>query len=217
MKTSSEENHPNTASQLTRRQFVTSAGVSVLGATLLRPSFVTGAEANSKIDIGLIGCGGRGKWIADLFLKNGNYNLVGLADYFQERVDEAGEKFGVPASRRYTGLFGYRKLLEQKLDALVIQSPPYFHPMQAADAVEAGKHVYCAKPIAVDVPGCLTMEESGRRASAKKLCFLVDFQTRANASYQEAIRQVKEGIIGQLISGEATYLCGRLSAPCPKC
>ncbi len=208
MKTPSQENQLNTASHLTRRQFVAGAGVSVLGATLLRPSLVAGAEANSKIDIGLIGCGGRGKWIADLFLKNGNYNLVGLADYFQDRVDEAGEKFGVPATRRYTGLFGYRKLLEQKLDAVVIESPPYFHPMQAADAVEAGKHVYCAKPIAVDVPGCLTMEESGRRASARKLCFLVDFQTRANASYQEAIRSVKEGMIGPLISGEATYLCG---------
>jgi predicted dehydrogenase len=74
--------------------------------------------------------------------------------------------------------------------------------------VDAGKHVYCAKPIAVDVPGCLTMEQSAARATAKRLCFLVDFQTRANASYQEAIRRVKDGMIGKLVSGEATYICG---------
>jgi len=197
-----------TTPRFTRRQFVATAGVSALGITLLRPDLVTGAEANSKIDIGLIGCGQRGKWIADLFLKNGNYNLVAVADYFADRANEAGDKFGVSANHRYTGLNGYRKLLEQKLDAVVIESPPYFHPIHAAAAVEAGKHVYCAKPIAVDVPGCLTMEESGRRATAKKLCFLVDFQTRANKSYQQAVRNVKEGMLGKLVSGEATYICG---------
>ena len=193
---------------VSRRDFISGTGAAALSLSLLKPGSVWGAEANSKIDIGLIGCGGRGKWIADLFLKDGSYNLVAVADYFRERVDEAGEKFGVPEQHRYTGLSGYHRLLEQKLDAVVIESPPYFHPIQAADAVDAGKHVYCAKPIAVDVPGCLTIEESARRASAKKLCFLVDFQTRANASYQEAIRRVKEGMIGKLVSGEATYICG---------
>ena len=87
-----------------------------------------GAEANAKIDIGLIGCGGRGKWIADLFQKNGGYNLVAVADYFQDHADEAGEKFNVPAANRYTGLSGYRKLLEQKLDAVVIESTALFPP-----------------------------------------------------------------------------------------
>lgn len=202
------EASPPASSHLTRRQFVGRAGTSVLGATLLAPHLVGGAEANSKIDIGLIGCGGRGKWIADLFLKDGNYHVVAVADYFKDRADEAGEKFGVAAAGRHTGVYGYRKLLEQKLDAVVIESPPYFHPMQAADAVEAGKHVYCAKPIAVDVPGCLTMAESGRRASAKKLCFLFDFQTRANPVYQQAVQHVKAGMIGKLVSGEATYICG---------
>jgi predicted dehydrogenase len=185
-----------------------STGLSVVGATLLKPGLVFGAEANSKIDIGLIGCGQRGKWIADLFIKNGSYNLVGVADYFADRVNEAGEKFGVPAERRFTGLNGYRKLLEQKLDAVVIESPPFFHPIQAADAVSAGKHVYCAKPIAVDVPGCQTMAESGRRATANKLVLLIDFQTRANPAYQKAVQNVKNGMIGKLVSGEATYICG---------
>jgi len=193
---------------VSRRHFIAGTGAAALGFTVLSPQLVGGAEANSKIDIGLIGCGGRGKWIADLFVKNGNYNLVALADYFQDRVDDAGKKFNVPAERRFVGLSGYQKLLEQKLDAVVIETPPYFHPQQAADAVAAGKHVYLAKPIAVDVPGCLSIGDSGRRATEKKQCFLVDFQTRANASYQEAVRRVKSGMIGKLVSGEATYICG---------
>lgn len=205
MQTPSQATPP---SGLNRRQFVTSTAASVVGATLLRPGLLGGAEANSKINIGLIGCGGRGRWIADLFVKNGGYNVVAVADYFQDRADEAGQKLGVPAERRYSGLNGYRKMLEQKLDAVVIQSPPFFHPQQAAEAVDAGKHVYMAKPIAVDVPGCLSVEESGKRASEKKLCYLVDFQTRANAAYQQAVKHVKDGMIGKLVSGEATYICG---------
>jgi myo-inositol 2-dehydrogenase / D-chiro-inositol 1-dehydrogenase len=180
----------------------------VLAATILKPSLVAGADANSKINIGLIGCGGRGKWIADLFVKNGGYNFVALADYFQDHADQAGEKLKVPAGMRFSGLSGYKKLLEQKLDAVVIESPPYFHPEQAAAAVAAGKHVYVAKPIAVDVPGCLTIGESGKKATAKKLCFLVDFQTRANKLYQDAVKAVHEGEIGQLVSVEANYQCG---------
>lgn len=193
---------------LKRREFIASTGVTALGAALLPSPLALGAQANNKIDIGLIGCGGRGKWIADLFVKNGGYNLVAVADYFKDRVDEAGERFGVPENSRFTGLNGYRKMLERKLDAVVIQSPPYFHPQQAADAVAVGKHVYCAKPIAVDVPGCVSIEQSGKQATASGLTFLVDFQTRANAHYQKAIAMVKEGQIGKLRTGEATYFCG---------
>src|SRR5262245_45457549 len=113
------QNSPAGSGQsISRRHFISGTGTAALGLSLLKSELVWGAEANSKIDIGLIGCGGRGKWIADLFVKDGNYNLVALADYFQDRVDEAGKKFGVPEQHRYTGLSGYRKLLEQKLDAV---------------------------------------------------------------------------------------------------
>ncbi len=195
------------STSITRRRFIAGTGASVLAFTVLKPGLARAAEANSKIDIGLIGCGGRGKWLADLFLKNGGYNLVAVADYFQDHADEAGEKFKVPAASRYTGLSGYHKLLQQKLDAVVIETPPYFHPEHAAAAVEAGKHVYVAKPIAVDVPGCLTMAESGKKATAKKLCFQVDFQTRANKLYQDAVKAVHGGEVGKIVSVEANYQC----------
>jgi predicted dehydrogenase len=206
--TTSEKEHGKTdTAPITRRRFIAGTGASVLAFTVLKPGLVRAAEANSKIDIGLIGCGGRGKWIADLFMRNGGYNLVAVADYFQDHADEAGAKFNVPAANRYTGLSAYRKLLEQKLDAVVIESPPYFHPEHAAAGVDAGKHVYLAKPIAVDVPGCLTVAESGTKATMKKLCFQVDFQTRANKLYQDAVKAVHDGEIGKIVSVEANYQC----------
>jgi predicted dehydrogenase len=156
----------------------------------------------------VIGCGGRGSWIADLFQKHGGYEITAAADYFQDRVDELGGKLQVAAERRFTGLEGYRRLLESDVDAVVIESPPYFHPRQASDAVEAGKHVYLAKPVAVDVPGCRTVEESGRKATEKGKCFLVDFQTRTDPLYREAVKRAQYGDIGRLVCGEATYFCG---------
>ena len=193
---------------LNRRQFLASTGVATAGFTLLQPGLAFSDEANRKLDLGLIGCGNRGQWIAKLFADSGRFNWVAGADYFPEKVDQFGEKFGVLAARRFSGLSGYKKLLEQKLDAVVIESPPYFHPEQAAAAVEAGKHVYLAKPIAVDVPGCRTVEASAEKATARKLCFLVDFQTRAHPSYQEAVKRVQEGQIGKLISADAVYVTG---------
>ncbi len=203
-----ETSDPHQRSPLTRRQFLATAGASALSLAVAQPGLARGAESESKINIGLIGCGGRGTWIADLFLKNGHYNLAAVADYFPDKAEAAGEKFQVDKARRFTGLSAYRRLLEEKLEAVVIESPPYFHPEHAAAAVEAGKHVYCAKPIAVDVPGCQTMAESGRKATEKKLVFLVDFQTRAHPSYQEAVRVVHGGGIGRIISGEAGYQTG---------
>ena len=181
------------------------AGTAAASLAILKPQQIAGADANSKITLGLIGCGGRGSWIANLFQKHGGYQLLAVADYFQDRVDAVGDRFQVPAARRFTGLSAYRKLLERKPDAVVIQSPPYFHPEQAAAAVEAGCHVYVAKPIAVDVPGCQSIAASGRKATDNKRVFLVDFQTRANPLYQEALRRVHGGDIGRIVCGEATY------------
>ena len=190
---------------LSRRRFLADTGAAALAFTAIRPELVRGTTANGKVDIGIVGCGGRGTWIAQLFQKHGGYNVVAGADYFADRVQAFGEKTGVPAARRFTGLSGYRRLLEQKLDAVAIESPPYFHPAQAADAVAAGKHVYLAKPVAVDVPGCTSIEESGRQATANRLCFLVDFQTRANPFFIEALQRVHGGGIGRFAFGEATY------------
>ncbi len=190
---------------ITRRKFLATTGAAAIGFTVLKPALVRAAEANSKVDLGVIGCGGRGAWIAELFAKNGNYNVVAVADYFPDRVEGIGGKLNIPPERRYTGLSGYKRLLEQKVDAVAIETPPYFHPQQAAAAVAAGKHVYLAKPVAVDVPGCQSIAESGRKATEKKLAFLVDFQTRAMPAYQEVIGRIHKGDLGKLVTVYAEY------------
>ena len=187
-----------------RRAFLAGTAAATL-LTALKPSLIFGAQASSKIELGLIGCGGRGNWIAGLFAETGLYKFVACADYFQDRADAVGEKFQIASSRRHTGLSGYKRLLESKVDAVVIETPPYFHPQQASDAVDAGKHVFLAKPIAVDAPGCLTIAEAGKRATARKLVFLVDFQTRANEHYRKAVQMVRNGDIGRIVMGEAHY------------
>jgi predicted dehydrogenase len=189
---------------LPRRAFLAHAAAA--GAfTILSPKTVFGTEANSTVELGLIGCGGRGSWIAGLFAETGLYRFAACADYFQDRVDAAGQKFGVPAAKRFPKLSGCQRLLEQKLDAVVIETPPFFHPEQALAAVSAGKHVFLAKPIAVDAPGCQTIAEAGRLATARKQVFLVDFQTRANPLYREAAARVHKGDIGSLVMAEAHY------------
>jgi predicted dehydrogenase len=194
----------NSRPQIPRRAFLASAATAT-AVTVMKPSLVFGAEANSLLEIGLIGCGGRGSWIANLFADSGKYRLVACADYFQDKADAVGEKHKIEPSRRYTGLSGYKRLLESKLDAVVIETPPYFHPQHAADAVDAGKHIYLAKPIAVDAPGCQVIAAAGQRATAKKQVFLVDFQTRADEHFREAIGQVHKGAMGPLVMAEAWY------------
>ncbi|MCY2992836.1 MAG: Gfo/Idh/MocA family oxidoreductase [Planctomycetota bacterium] len=189
-----------------RRGFL--AGTAAIGLTIIQPERVTGTQANAKIKLGLVGCGGRGNWIADLFVQHGGYEFVGTADYFADRAAGSANRLKVPVAQSFSGLSGYKRLLDTKPDAIVIESPPYFHPEQSLAGVNAGCHVYCAKPTAVDVPGCLTIAEAGRLGTAKQRCVLIDFQTRANEFYREAIRLVHEGDIGPVVSAEAVYYCG---------
>ncbi len=196
-------NHDSRQVSVDRRTFV--AGMGAAGLLAATPALALGYQANSKLEVGLIGCGGRGNWLTKLFQDTGKYQWVACADYYQDRVDATGDALGIGADRRYSGLAGYKRLLDSKLDAVVIETPPYFHPEQAAAAVDAGKHVFLAKPIAVDVPGCLSVADSGKLATQKKLVMLVDFQTRANELYREALRRVRAGDIGKLVMGEAHY------------
>jgi predicted dehydrogenase len=201
-------------SGLNRREFFAGAGSAVMAFSIMKPELVRGSQVNSKITVGSIGCGGRGTWIAGLMQKHGGYEISAAADYFADKVNKFGDTYNVPASRRFTGLKCFQRLLDAKVDAVAIESPPYFHAEQAAAAVEAGAHVYLAKPMAVDGPGCRSIEASARKAGEKNLAYLIDFQTRTDPFYQEAIRQVqKEGAIGRIVSGEASYVAG---SPWPK-
>jgi len=196
-----------------RREFLKAAAgaAATAGLAVVAPQAVRGFEANSKIQLGVIGCGGRGKWIAGLFAEDGRYQVSALADYFKDRVTAAGEKLGVPPDRRFIGLDGYKQLLQGKVDAVAIETPPCFHPEQAVAAIQAGKHTYIAKPIAVDVPGALAIPAAAGQVK-DRLSVLVDFQTRANEFYQGAFGKIKEGLIGKPVCGQAYYYAGRLGA-----
>ena len=208
MSTRSVQDHSACDEHFSRRNFLAGATAAAAGLLVVEPRQVAAAEANSKITLGLIGCGGRGNWIANLFQQHGGYQFVATADYFPDRAEAAAQRLGAAESHAFSGLSGYKRLLDARPDAIVIESPPYFHAEQALAGVDAGCHVYCAKPIAVDVPGCQTMAEAGRKGTEKNRVVLIDFQTRTSEFYQEAVRRVHAGDIGNVVSGEAVYYGG---------
>jgi myo-inositol 2-dehydrogenase/D-chiro-inositol 1-dehydrogenase len=199
--------------EISRRHFLAQASVGLAAISTTSLAIAQGSAANSKIRLGVVGCGKRGQWIANLFAQHGGYEIVGVADYFEAAVKSAVEKLKLPAATpTFTGLQCAEKMIAHGgLDAIAIISPPYFHPPQAQAAVAAGLNVYLAKPVAVDVPGCHSISASGAAARSKGKVFLVDFQTRTNEFFTEAIRRVHAGTIGDLCFGEATYHDGRLA------
>ena len=194
-----------------RRGFLkTAAGAAATaGLLIVKPGAVRGLEANSKVEVGVIGCGGRGAWLGELFNADGNAQVVAVHDYFKDRANGAGEKLGVDAARRHIGLDGFKALLAGKVEAVAVVSPPYFHPEQAVAAIEAGKHLYLAKPIGVDVPGVMAITNAAAKAKGK-LSVLVDFQTRVNEFYLGAVERIRAGLIGKPVCGQACFYNPRL-------
>jgi predicted dehydrogenase len=191
-----------------RREFLRTSAAGT-GILLLKPETVFGSTANSAIEVGIVGCGGRGNWIGPFFPEYAGARLVALADPFRDRLEDTSAKLKVDASRLYAGLDGYKELIASRVDAVVVESPPYYHPEQVAAAIAAGKHVFLAKPAAVDVSGCKSILASGEKAKGK-LSLLVDFQTRAQPVFQEAAARLRRGEIGQLVMGHVFYHTGRL-------
>ncbi|MCX7049564.1 MAG: Gfo/Idh/MocA family oxidoreductase [Candidatus Sumerlaeota bacterium] len=183
---------------LSRRKLTAAAAAVGSAFSIVKPAQVRGAAANSKIEIGIVGLGERGRWIAHLFDDHGGFKVVAVADYFPQVADEIGDILGVARTRRFSGLMGYRRLIESKVDAVILQTPPYAFPEHAAAAVNAGCHVYMAKPIACDTVGCLSIAESGRKAAEQKLVFFVDFQILASPLWQEAVRRIRAGELGKI-------------------
>ncbi len=199
-------------SGVSRRQFVKNmAAVPVVaaGTSLAAEAAAVPAPATRKLKLGLIGCGHRGTWITDFFLKHGGFVFTAVADYFQAAADACGQKLGVDPSRRFSGLSGYKKVIASGVDALVVEDVPCFYPEQVSAAIDAGCHVFVAKPFAIDVPGVMTMLATAKKATEKKLCFLVDYQLPTDPANQEVRRRVREGALGT----PAYFLSGGTSGP----
>ncbi len=167
-----------------------------------------GSKVQRKIKMGLVGCGGRGSWIAGHFQGHGGYEIVAVADYDQGRADQCGDKLGVAKGRRFSGLSGYQKVIESGIEAIVLQTPPCFFQHHAAAAVDAGLHVYMAKPVAVDVPGCLRVGSLGKAASAKQRVFLVDYQMPTDPVNLQVAERIWKGEMGPLAKLATVGVCG---------
>ena len=152
-----------------------------------------------KIKIGLIGCGGRGTWLAGLFKQHGGYDIHATADYFQASADQAGDALGVDKARRFSGLSAYQKLLASGAEAVIVVNIPRFHADHAHAAIEAGCHVYAAKPVAIDVPRALKVLAAGKLATEKKLVHLVDYQMPTDPVNIEVVKRIHGGALGRLM------------------
>jgi predicted dehydrogenase len=190
-------------SNVSRRNFLkrsatAASAVSVVNLGIARSAHAAGSDV---IKLGLVGCGQRGNWIAPLFQQHGGYEFHAVADYFQDRADSCGEALGVDANRRFSGLSGYKKVIDSGVDALVIITVPYCIAEMSAAGIDAGLHVYLAKPVAVDVPGCQSIGESCEKASQSQKVFLVDYQIPTdpnNGAVREALQQGKAGKLVRL-------------------
>lgn len=181
------------------------AGASVLSFTILKSALVKGTQANTRIEAGCIGLGGRGKMIAGMVQKHGGYQITAIADYFSHVAKAAGKQFKVDESRCFSGLSAYKKLLASKVDAVFLETPPYCFPDHVEAAVKAGCHVYIAKPLGCDIPGCLRISKMGQKATANKKVFLADFQTRTDPFYIEGVKRVQAGAIGKIAMLSSEY------------
>ncbi len=185
-------------SGVTRRGFISRAGAAALSFAVVSPSAVRGTAANSRMKAGVIGLGSRGRMIAGMLQKHGGYEITAVADYFEDVENAAGEQFAVPKERRFSGLSCYQGLIAADVDAVFMETPPYCFPEHVEAAVEAGRHVYIAKPLGCDVPGCLRIHKAAKKATAQRRVFLCDFQTRTDPLFIEGIRRVHDGAIGAI-------------------
>jgi predicted dehydrogenase len=201
---------------LDRRTFLKTssiaAGASALGLLPLKAAETAPARTR-KIKLGLVGCGGRGSWIANLFQQHGGYEFHAVADYFPDRADKCGNDLGVDRSRRFSTLSGYKRLIESGVGAVALEVPPYFFARHAQAAVDAGLHVYMAKPIAADVPGCLAIQQAANTATVKQRCFLVDYQMPTDPANIEVRKRILAGGLGKISQVSTIGICGGFADP----
>ena len=201
-----------------RRDFVKASATVAAGLTFVKPGAVFG---NDLVGVGIIGSGGRGSYIGREFLGVGGTRVVAIHDLFEdklaearERLDKVAEEKGVPKiadGMLFKGAEGYRQLVNTPgVDVVVITSPPYWHPDHFEAAVAAGKHCWLEKPVATDVHGTTRIEATGRKA-AGKVSVAVGFQGRYSEQYQEMVRRIHEGAIGDLVTAQTYYYSGDLN------
>lgn len=190
---------------LNRRSFL--GNTTLLGASLAAGSlFGQVGGGSKKIKVGLIGCGGRGNGAIQNFMDACKIlgieaELVATGDAFKDKAEAAGKKYGVPADKCYDGYDNYQKVIATDCDYVLMATPPAFRPVHFAAAVEAGKHCFIEKPVAVDPVGARSIIATGEKAKAKGLAVVTGTQRRHDLNYLRNKAKIEAGAIGEIKSG----------------
>ncbi|MCH2179270.1 MAG: Gfo/Idh/MocA family oxidoreductase [Mariniblastus sp.] len=211
-----------------RRRFIKSTAKTVVAGSLVgslvsQPSTAFGYHTgvDDKLRIGLVGCGGRGTGAVINALKaDSNSEVTAVADAFQDRIDVclkslgrnklAKDRMNVTPERQFTGFDCAKNLVDSDVDVVILATPPYFRPSQLRAAVEAGKHVFCEKPVAVDAPGVRHVEESCKMASEMGTSVVSGLCWRYDDGVRATMEQIQGGLIGDILTIQENYLTGTL-------
>jgi myo-inositol 2-dehydrogenase / D-chiro-inositol 1-dehydrogenase len=205
-----------------RRGFLKTSAVagSALATAIHFPHVANAAAAGDKIKIGWVGCGGRGTGAANQAL-NADSNLVmwSMGDIFQDKIDsgleslkkvqaKTPEKVNVSPERQFTGLDAFQKVLNSGVDVVLLTTSPGFRPQHIKAAVEAGKHVFAEKPMAVDAPGVRSVMESIKLAKQKNLALVDGFVWRWTNANREVYDKIHNGALGDILAVYSSYYTG---------
>lgn len=172
------------------------------------------AQGSDEIRVGVIGCGGRGTGAAQNVVNAApGVRIVALADAFQDRLDRSRkilterlkDKVSVTDETCFVGLDAYKELLKTDVNYVILASPPAFRPEHIRAAVEAGKHIFAEKPVAVDGAGVRSCLESHEAITKKGLGLVAGTLYRHHTGYLESIKRIREGQIGDVVSAWGWY------------
>jgi predicted dehydrogenase len=201
---------------VTRREFVKSTAA--IAAAPLAVAAGAHAAGSDEIRVGLIGCGGRGTGAAHNQLTGSpQIRIVALGDVFADRLDSCrtrlagvGERAKVATDRCHVGFDAYGEVIAGDVDAVILATPPHFRPMHFAAAVEAGKHVFMEKPVAVDPTGVRATLAAAEKADALGLSVVAGTQRRHEPCYLAAMEQIRAGRLGRIVSAQCYWNMGGL-------
>jgi myo-inositol 2-dehydrogenase/D-chiro-inositol 1-dehydrogenase len=201
-------------SKISRRQAITGAAVpfSVMGART-----ALGSEANSAVSFGVIGTGGRGRYVGNYMIADKRARLAAICDIFPDRIDLA--KTHMPGADKSKTYRDYKELLaDPSIDAVLIATPVYLHPEHFEASVAAKKHIYCEKPAGADVAGVKRLLAASKRADPAKVVQF-GFQQRFSPEYLAAEKRLLSGEMGDLTLMMSYWVWGgnafRKVAPSP--
>jgi len=203
-----------------RRRFLKTTAASAAAATLASAPFVH-AQGTDVLKIGLIGCGGRGTGAATQALNaDPNVRLHAVGDAFRDRLDTAiatlgrdraiAAKVDVPAERKFVGLDAYRQVIASGVDVVLLCSPPGFRPQHFRAAVDADKHIFAEKPVAVDGPGIRAVLAASADARRKRLSVVSGLCWRYDNAKREVFRRVHDNAVGDIVAMQCNYVTGTL-------